>query len=79
MVDEDLIRGSPIAKEGLKMLAHSGVLRQQQSRLLERLLHGQADEDEKTLVQKVRDYRRDNSFLESLKQLGEQLVSEGEQ
>jgi hypothetical protein len=79
MIDPDLISKNPVAREGLKMLAISGVLREQQARLRERIIHGDDEEELDSLVAKVKEFRRNNGMLESLQQLGEEYQKETDQ
>lgn len=76
MVDDDLVKANPLAIAGLKLLADSGILRQQQSRLLDQLGSGNPDEKDESLMERVKLFRRTHRALETLQLLGEQLKSE---
>jgi hypothetical protein len=76
MVDDDVIRSNPLAAEAIRMLARSGAIQEQLVRSLQNLSSGDADEDEKEIVRKVREYRRQFNTLTQLLQLGESLIEE---
>lgn len=76
MVDDDVIRSNPLAAEAIKLLVRSGAIQEQLTRSLQNLSSGDADEDEKEIVRKVREYRRQFNTLTQLLQLGESLIEE---
>jgi len=77
MIDPDLI--NELAREGLKLIARSGVLEAQQMRLHERLAFGNPDESADSLVEAIREFRRQNGMIESLRELGGRFLEETEQ
>jgi len=78
MVDEDKIRANSLAREGVKMLAKSGVLKDMLAEGLANLASGDANEEEESLVERIREYRRNSGVLLTLQELGEQLVEENQ-
>lgn len=76
MIDPGLI--NPIAKEGLKLLAQSGLLRAQIAADKDSLLHGSPDEHDAGLIESIRQFRQKAVLLESLHELGENFVKENE-
>jgi hypothetical protein len=77
MIDPDLI--NPIAKEGFKLLAQSGVFQAQIKRDQERVLSGDADEEPEDIALAVKKLRRRVVIWESLHELGSSFVKESEQ
>ncbi len=71
MIDPDLIESNLLARQGIQFLAESGVLKEQQQRLAERITHGDADESEENLLESIRRFRREARNLESLQELGD--------
>jgi hypothetical protein len=75
MVDPDLIDENTLAQQGLAFLHESGVLQMQRARLLERLASGDANEDDEELIKRIKEYRIQSGFVETLLELGEKYVS----
>lgn len=79
MIDPDLLDSNPVAREAIKMLVSSGVLREQQVRLQERIALGDSEEADESLLAKIKEFRKCNGMLESLQQLGEGYIKETDQ
>lgn len=78
MVDEEKIRSNALAREGIKLLAQSGVLTELMGDSLASLVSGDSNEDEQELVSKIREYRRNAGVLLTFQEIGESLIEEGE-
>lgn len=81
MIDSDLIDALPTdlklsVKDALAALAGSGILTQQIERELIQLASGSATEDEHKLATRIIEYRRKNSALLGLLELGESYQRE---
>lgn len=76
MVDEDKIKDNALAREGLKMLAQSGVLREIIADSEANLISGDSDEEERSLVRRIREHRRFVGVVLTLQELGESFLEE---
>ena len=73
MVDPDLIDDNLLAQQGLAFLAESQILVKQKQRLLERLASGDSNEKDEILLERIKEYRIQMGFIETLSELGEQF------
>lgn len=76
MIDQDLLENMPadsrrMTELALKTLADSGVIKEQQRRLLAQLAAGADNESDTDLLPKIRQYRLQYQSLEALQLLGE--------
>jgi hypothetical protein len=78
VVDEELIRASPLASQGLQFLAQSKVLLEQIERLKVTTLAGDSDESDEEVARKVKEFRRQSGMLLALQELGESLGKENQ-
>lgn len=83
MIHKDLIDRFDVdtrrsIREAFNLIAHCGIIELQRERLLESLRRGAQDEDDETLRQRILIWRRDESKLLELKQLGESIKQENE-
>lgn len=79
MIDPDLLDSNPIAREGIKLLAASGVLNAQLDRLKVRMAFGDADEADDSLLKAIKEFRKQYGIIESLRSLGEGYSKETEE
>jgi hypothetical protein len=77
MFDPDII--NEIAREGFKLIVQSGVLDKQLDRLKERMAFGNPDESDESLVESIKEFRRQYGMIESLRSLGEGYLEENTQ
>jgi hypothetical protein len=77
MFDPDII--NEIAREGFKLIVQSGILDKQLDRLKERLAFGNSNEPDESLVESIKEFRRQYGIIESLRSLGEGYNKENEQ
>lgn len=78
-MDEDLILSNPLARQGIQFLMESGVLLEQRLRLIERLAAGDSREADEDLLKRIKEYRIQSGFVETLLGLGEQIKGEENQ
>lgn len=70
MVDPDLLEDNSLAQQGLQFLYESEVLHKQRLRLLERLASGDPAEKDEDLLRRIKEFRIQAGFVESLLELG---------
>lgn len=78
MFDPELLETNSVAREGLKLLAQSGIIESQQTALKERLAAGNVNETDESILASIREFRRQYGVLESLLELGLGCIKESE-